>query len=131
MGYRLGGDSDSADGRVRLGRNCGRLKLLTINGGVTKVEPGLETAREFSHKPSENPGPTTLPSPFGTAGPLMSDSGLPRENAVRPAPTRLSYLVDPVQDPVVDGGGYGEPRVGLVAGGQLGEPGVGVCGQHG
>ena len=99
--------------------------------GVTKVEPGLETVREFSHKPSDNPGPTTLLSPSGTAGPLMSDSGLPRENAVRPAPTRLSHFVDPVQDPVVDGGGHGEPRVGPVAGGQLGEAGVGVGSQRG
>jgi hypothetical protein len=46
-------------------------------------------------------------------------------------PYQLSHLVGPVQDRVVDGGGHGEPRVGLVAGGQPGEAGVGVGGQRG
>jgi uncharacterized membrane protein YfcA len=46
-------------------------------------------------------------------------------------PHRLSHLVDPLQDPVEDGGGHGEPRVGPVAGGQLGEAGVRAGGQRG
>jgi uncharacterized protein len=39
-------------------------------------------------------------------------------------PHRLSHLVDALQDPVVDGGGHGESRVGPVTGGQLGEAGI-------
>ena len=46
-------------------------------------------------------------------------------------PHRRSDLVDPLQDPVEDGGGHGEPRVGPVPGGQLGEAGVWAGGQRG
>src|SRR6202035_2227457 len=88
------------------------------------------TANELSELRDHGPGRSAAgrsgtkrtPGPGGKAGIAPWSRGKPR---------LPSHLVDAVQDRVADGGGYGEPRVGLVAGGQLGEPGVGVGGQRG